>query len=72
MSKYLVTVPLVGYSSCIVEADNEDEAKDKAYEICCSFEDENVELQELYGVDKVVEGNVCKHPFWNIDVEEAE
>lgn len=72
MSKYLVTVPLVGYSCCTVEADNEDEAKNKAYEVCCDFKSENVDLQELYGVDKVVDGNVCTHPFWEIEVEEVE
>ena len=72
MSKYLVTVPLVGYSYCEVEADNEDEAKQKAFDICCDFENTKVSIEELYGVDKVVDGNVCNHPLWRIDVEKEE
>lgn len=71
MAKFLVTVPLVGYSYVTVEAENEEEAKEIAYETCCDWEeDENVELGELYGIDRVVEGNVCTHPLWNIDVEQ--
>ena len=70
MTNYVVSVPLVGYSYCYVEADNEDEAKNKALEICANFDNGNVEIVELYGIQNVLEGNVCKHPFWNIDVEE--
>lgn len=73
MAKYLVTMPLVGYSYVTVEAESEDEAKEKAYEICCDWEEnENVECGEIYGIEKVVEGNVCSHPYWNISIEETE
>lgn len=70
MNKYIVTVPIVGYSYVYVEAENKSQAKSKAIEKCCDFDDENVELQELYGIEKVVEGNVCSHPYWRIDVED--
>lgn len=72
MKKYGVTVPIVGYSYVEVEAENQEEAEKKAIEEACNFEGENVDLQELYGVDAVVEGNVCNHPYWHIDSEELE
>ena len=69
MSKYLVTVPLVGYTYCEVEAENEEDAKEKALEICCDFDDKNVEVGEFYGVEHVNNGNVCYHPMWDMEVE---
>lgn len=72
MKKFIVIVPLVGYSTVFVEAENEKEAKEKALDKCCEFENDNVELQELYGVEDVVKGNICNHPYWNIDVEEED
>lgn len=68
--KYSVCVPLVGYSYVEVEADDENDAKEKAIDMCCDFDNSNVELQELYGVEQVVEGNCINHPFWNVEVQE--
>lgn len=72
MSKYSVCVPLVGYSYVEVEADNEDDAKSKAMDLCCDFDNSNVEVQELYGVEHVAQGNCVNHPYWDIEVEESE
>lgn len=72
MSKYGVLVPIVGYSYVEVIADNENDAKSKAFELCCDFDNANVELQELYGVERVAEGNCVNHPFWNMEIEESE
>lgn len=73
MAKYLVTMPIVGYSYVTVEAENKEEAKEKAYEICCDWDtNKDVECGEIYGIEKVVEGHVCNHPMWNIDIEEVE
>lgn len=69
--KYNVTVPIVGYSTVFVEAECEEQAKEKALDMCCDFDDKNVEIAELYGVENVVQGNVCSHPFWEIEVEEG-
>lgn len=70
--KFDVTVPIVGYSYVTVEADNEEEAKEKALDQCCDFDNENVDIAEIYGVEKVAEGNVVYHPFFNIEVEKLE
>lgn len=69
MSNYLVTVPLVGYTYCEVEAENEEDAKEKALDICCDFDNENVEVGEFYGVEHVNKGNVCYHPMWDMEVK---
>ena len=37
--KYNVTVPIVGYSTVFVEAKDEKEAIEKAFDICCNFDD---------------------------------
>lgn len=70
--KFDVTVPIVGYSYVTVEADNEEEAKEKALDQCCDFDNENVDIAEIYGVEKVAEGNVVHHPFWDIEVEKLD
>ena len=70
--KFCVTVPLVGYSCVSVEAKNEEEAKEKAIDQCCDFDNDDVDIMELCGIEKVVEGNVVNHPFWTIEVEKQE
>lgn len=70
MKKYGVTVPIVGYTYVEVESNNENEAIDKALDLCCDFDNKHVEIQELYGVKHVTQGNVVSHPCWHIDVEE--
>lgn len=73
MAKYGITMPIVGYSYVTVEAKSKEEAKEKAYEICCDWEEnENVECGELYGIEKVCEGNAVNHPCWNMDIVELE
>lgn len=72
MKNFKVTVPIVGYSIVYVKAENEEEAKEKALDICCDFENDDVDLQELEGVEKVAEGNVCYHPYWKIDIQEED
>lgn len=69
--KYNVTVPIVGYSTVFVEAESEEQAKEKTLDTCCNFDDKNVDVVEIYGVESVVNGNVCSHPFLEIDVEES-
>ena len=70
--KFCVKVPIVGYSYASVEAKNEEEAKEKAIDQCCDFNNEDVCIAELYGVEKVAEGNVLYHPCWDIEVEKQE
>ena len=70
--KFCVTVPIVGYSYVTLEAENEEEAKEKAIDQCCDVDNEDVDIEEIYGVEKVAEGNVLYHPFWNIEVEKLE
>lgn len=41
---------------------------EKPIDLSCEFKNENVELQELYGIGKVAEGNVCSHPYWGVEV----
>lgn len=69
-NKYIVVVPIVGYVSVNVEAVSEKEAKEKALDICCDFDHSDVDVQELYGVENVADGNVVNHPYWNLTVEE--
>lgn len=70
--KFCVTVPIVGYSYVTVEAENEEEAKEKAIDQGCNLDNEDVDIVEFYGVEKVAEGNVLYHPFWKIEVEKQE
>lgn len=70
--EFCVTVPIVGYSCVTVEAESEEEAKEKALDQCCDFDNEDVDVVEIYGVEKVSEGNVINHPFWKIEVEKME
>lgn len=71
MKEYVVTVPIVGYSYVTVTAENEEQAKEKALDLCCEFKDENVQVEELYGVEHVAEGCVVNHPCWDIEIEES-
>lgn len=66
--KYTVAVPIVGYSCVNVKAESEEEAIEKAIDLACEFENENVELEELYGENIVVEGNICHHPYCEAEV----
>ena len=70
--EFCLKVPIVGYSYVTVEAENEEEAKEKALAKCCDFDNEDVCAEEIYGVEKVAEGNVLYHPCWEIEVENQE
>lgn len=70
MKKYSVLVPIVGYTEVEVMAENEEEAKNKALEKGCCFDDPNVDIIEMYGTDNVVKGMFVDHPQWSIEIEE--
>lgn len=74
MSKeYQVLIPIAGCIAVTVEAENEEEAKEKAFEEDWAVElsGPNVELHELEPLEKIVEGNVCYAPQWYVEVEEC-
>ena len=64
---YTVIVPIAGHICVSVEAKNEDEAKEKAFDadIC----PENIE--DLETLDTFIKGNVCYCPQpWEVEVIE--
>lgn len=66
---YVVKVPIAGYSYVEVDdATTAEEAKKKALDMCCDFNNKNVTMEELCGYEKLVEGNVCYAPCWNMEV----
>lgn len=73
---YWVSVPFAGSYGVSVEADDEDEAKEKALEACplitASF-DEGIdgEIQEWEALEQFHRGNVCYCPEpWEIVIDE--
>lgn len=68
MKKYGLSIPIAGYVYIEIEAENEQQAIDKAFEN--GWEDEDV--QELNMYEKLVQGNVCYVNHTRIDVEEIE
>lgn len=68
MPEYLVTIPVAGHVYVAVEADNKDDAIEKAMSRTRSKNDD-VEWEEL---ERFNQGNVCYCPQpWEITVEEA-
>ena len=65
MSKYIVSIPIAGTITFNVEAENEEDAIEKAWDE--SIDDGELEY-ELY--EHLTEGNV-RH-FWNNDIEVEE
>jgi hypothetical protein len=67
MAEYLVTIPIAGSISITVDADSEDDAKEKANNILDEEdwdkmligESSDVSLDELEAYESIVEGNVC-------------
>lgn len=75
MPKYSVLVPIAGAIYVEVEADSIDEAEDKAFEADWSINfssNDGAELHELEPYSKLVEGNVCRTYYTQIDAEEIE
>lgn len=68
MAKYGVNLPIVGYVYIEVEAENEQDAIDKALE--AEWKDEDI--QEEYTVEHVCSGNACYHPYADADAELVE
>lgn len=68
MKKYLVQIPIAGHICHEVEADNEDEAKEKALDM-----DPDTGDLSWVTLDSFCEGNVCYCPSpWEITVHETE
>lgn len=61
MSKYLVEIPIVGYVSVVVEADNMEEAFDKGFEVAsfCKYktdgQDATLVIEELEIVEDLTD-----------------
>lgn len=65
MKEYTVTIPLAGHATVIVQAENEKEAKEKAFQSDISNNDITWELLNQFS-----KGNVCYCPSpWSVDVE---
>lgn len=74
MSKeYQVLIPIAGCISVTVEAESEEEAKEKAFEEDwrVDLSGPNVELHELEPLEQIVEGNICWAPQRSVEVEEC-
>ena len=67
MREYQVTVPIAGHAFITVNADSEEEAKEKAFaEITLDH------IEEWEALEQFNRGNVCYCPSpWEIDVEDC-
>jgi hypothetical protein len=66
MKKYNVTIPIAGHAYVEVEAENEEDAKEKAMDKTTT----DIEWEYL---DQFNKGNVCYCPSpWEIEVEEID
>lgn len=67
MKNYSVTIPIAGHIVVDVEAENEEEAKEKA--LMMNHKTEQIESWET--LDRFCQGNVCYCPSpWEIEAEE--
>lgn len=74
MGKYFVTVPVDCSVELTIEANSEEEAKEKALkaEINVTIEGEgNPTFGDFELIPRVNQGNVCYITQWDIEVEEA-
>jgi hypothetical protein len=70
MSKYIVSIPLVGDAHFEVEATSESEAKEKAWEQYNDTSSDDLDVEwEL--VEKVTTGNVLHAPINKIEVNKV-
>lgn len=65
MKEFTIKIPMTGYVELILEAEDEDSAIDKAFEVATL---DNVEEWELH--HKVTQGNVCYAILHEIEVYE--
>ena len=66
MKSYYVTIPITGYVFVDIQAESEDEAKEKAFnsDFCSN------DIEEWSTHEKIVEGNVFYGMQNEIDIEE--
>lgn len=68
MKEYTVTIPIAGHAIVTVEADSEEQAKEKAFKEVTSDHIEAWETLESFN-----SGNVCYCPQpWRVEIEEGE
>jgi len=68
MKRFAVEIPIAGYVRIEVEAENEEDAIEKAFDIGYKNED----IQEMEMFEKLVEGNVCHTYHTRASAEEIE
>ena len=75
VKEYTVRFPVAGILSFYVEAQSEEEAIAKAWEIEWSLtvtpDDNTIELVELYMLDEVTTGNISHAPLNRVEVIES-
>ena len=70
MPTYSVTIPIAGHVVVEVEADDEKQAKDKAWEV--DLADPHVADLSWEALEDFGKGNICACPSpWEIEVEEV-
>lgn len=67
MKEFCVTVPICGYAVIMVEAENEEEAKQKALEGRITIDD----IESWEPLEQIVEGNCFNGMQNEIEAEEA-
>ena len=74
MAKYEVQVPLVGSYWCRVEAETEEDAKEKALSaisiVDIKSDLKDFEVDALEPMSQIMNGNICYAPLWEIEIEE--
>ncbi len=73
MKQYWVSIPASARVDVLVEAETEEGAKEKAFDVdfTISLEGKDAELSEFELHDRIVNGNVCYAVHWEIEAEEA-
>jgi hypothetical protein len=81
MKTYTVDLPFVGYITLTVEAENEEQAKELAFDTYMEIKTprdmqpdgvEDVFVGEFDFVKQVIRGNVCYAPLNDMSIEEVE
>jgi hypothetical protein len=67
MTKYIITIPIAGYVTMSVEAENEEDAIDEAFQEA-SLDD--IDEWDVYS--QIVEGNILHAPQNSVEVEVRE
>jgi hypothetical protein len=70
-----VTIPIAGYITCKLDADNKEEAIEKALEKNwlkrIELEDD-FECQDINTYEKIIEGNICYIDIYEVEAEEID